>query len=113
MLLYLDNLLGRESSMATYLILNVIVLASVVVALKAWGALRLDKAMFVTLGILMITTAIFDSLIIHFDLCDYNPDHILGIYIIKAPVEDFFYSLIAGLLIPNLWHKVGAIRGKN
>lgn len=99
--------------MATYVIVNLIILGSALLALWVWGALRFNKTMAIVIVMLLIMTAIFDSLIITFDLCAYNPDHILGIYIIKAPVEDFFYSIAAGVVIPNIWHKLGDIRAKN
>lgn len=99
--------------MATYVIVNLIILGSSLFALWVWGAIRFNKTMAIVIVMLLITTAIFDSLIITFDLCAYNPDNILGIYIIKAPVEDFFYSIAAGIIIPSVWHKLGERRAKN
>jgi len=52
-------------------------------------------------------TAIFDPIIVNQDLVRYNPEKILGITIGKAPIEDLFYALIAGVLIPTVWVNTG------
>lgn len=45
-------------------------------------------------------------------LFTYAPDKILGIHIVLAPVEDFMYPLLAVLMIPVLWNKLGEKRVK-
>ena len=52
-------------------------------------------------------TAVFDNLIIMAGIVDYDPAKILGIYIYQAPVEDFFYAVLAAILVPTLWNKIG------
>lgn len=54
-------------------------------------------------GVLLITTAVFDSLIIWAKLVAYDPHKILGWHIGQAPIEDFAYVLVAVTLIPYLW----------
>ncbi len=52
---------------------------------------------------LFILTAIFDSLMIGFDLFYYAPDLISGVFIGLAPIEDFAYPLATVLALPPLW----------
>ena len=89
--------------MPTYALLNLITLSIVLGALRFSKHLRFDTPVVATCGLLLIFTAVFDSLMIDAGLFSYNPATLTGIYIWKAPVEDFFYALLAGILIPNLW----------
>jgi lycopene cyclase domain-containing protein len=57
--------------------------------------------------ILVVLTAVFDNVIIGLDIVGYDPQRILGIYIYKAPVEDFFYALLAVYVVPALWQYYG------
>jgi lycopene cyclase domain-containing protein len=95
--------------MATYLILNIIFIA-VVVALLRLKFARPSRAWLATLAILIVLTAIFDTIIIHFDIVGYDEGKLLGIYIGAAPIEDFFYAILAVILIPTLWNKLGGNR---
>lgn len=61
----------------------------------------------VTLAVLLALTAVFDNLIIMAGIVDYDPARILGVYIVQAPVEDFFYAVLAVVLVPALWHSIG------
>lgn len=96
--------------MMTYVILNVIFMALVagfVVATGKLGQLR-PKPLMATAGILLLLTAVFDSVIIHLGLVTYDLTKIAGIYIGKAPIEDFAYTLVAVILVPILWMIFGA-----
>lgn len=88
--------------MATYLILNSIFLLIVLlVAIRLkW---RPSKVLLFTLVILLVMTAIFDSLIIHFKIVAYDSNKVSGVYIGKAPIEDFFYTIASVILAPTLW----------
>ncbi len=55
----------------------------------------------------MVLTAVFDNLIILADIVDYDPRLILGLFVYKAPVEDFFYAILAVILVPSLWNRFG------
>lgn len=90
--------------MATYLAINLVVLIVVVAALKLRGALAWNRAMTITLVLLLITTAIFDSLIVAMGIVQYDAAQILGVTVGAAPVEDFFYAALAALLIPATWN---------
>ncbi len=54
--------------------------------------------------VLVILTAVFDNVIIGLDIVRYGHEHLLGVYLWLAPIEDFSYSLAGVLLLPALWH---------
>lgn len=92
--------------MVTYLILNLIFLVVVCTVLKI-GKRHLSKPFFITLAVLLLLTLIFDNVIILLGIVGYDADKILGIYLYKAPIEDFMYAVLAVLLVPALWNKIG------
>ena len=63
-----------------------------------------NKSWWITLAILLVLTAVFDSIIIWAGIVDYDIQKILGLYVGKAPVEDFFYAILAVLIVPTLWN---------
>lgn len=87
----------------TYLILNLVFLTCVVV-LFLQHIKKPTKAWWVTLAVLFVLTAVFDSLIVWANIVGYDPSKILGIYVGFAPIEDFFYALLAVIIIPALWN---------
>ena len=91
--------------MATYLILNLAVMAVIVVVLIALG-LRVDKKIALVMGLLLMMTAIFDSLIVQAGIVAYDLSRILGLYVGAAPLEDFFYAVAAVIIVPTLWRKL-------
>lgn len=91
--------------MATYLILNLAVMAVIVVVLIALG-LRVDKKIALVMGLLLMMTAIFDSLIVQAGIVAYDHSRILGLYVGAAPLEDFFYAVAVGMIVPTLWRKL-------
>ncbi|ALJ18448.1 prenyltransferase [Microbacterium sp. No. 7] len=60
-------------------------------------------AVAITIGALIVLTAVFDSLMIALDLFHYAPEHTSGVVIGRAPVEDFAYPLAIAVLLPALW----------
>lgn len=89
-----------------YVILNVAVLLAIVLVLWRMGVLVLSKAVWLTMVIVLLLTAVFDSLIIWAEIVAYAPETLLGIYIGRAPIEDFFYTIAVVLLMPALWQKI-------
>ena len=86
----------------TYLALNFIFIAVVVTAL--WRRLkRPTKPWLITLVALLLLTLVFDNIMIWASLFHYEPLKILGIHIGLAPIEDFFYAVLAALIVPVLW----------
>ena len=92
--------------MYSYLLLNIIFMSLVAVAAVwfPWKKIRCQNLLIVLL-ILLVMTAVFDSLIIALGLVTYDVSKILGIYIGRAPIEDFSYAIIAAFLVPLLWER--------
>lgn len=90
--------------MATYLIVNFVVIGVMLSVLAQIGALRWNRAMTLTLAVLLVTTAVFDSLIVGSGIVAYDDNLITGVKIGEAPIEDFFYAIAAVILVPNLWN---------
>jgi len=88
--------------MATYLLVNLIFLFAVFVAFRI-RVRKPSKTWCITLAALLALTAIFDSLIVGFNIVGYDTNKILGIYIGNAPIEDFFYAFLAVIIVPTLW----------
>ena len=79
--------------MATYIVLNLLFLTTVLGVLAWHKLLTFGRAVWVTLVVLLVTTIMFT----------YPADKILGIRIGLAPIEDLFYALLAGLAVPAIW----------
>jgi lycopene cyclase domain-containing protein len=99
--------------MMTYLLLNLVFIAVVcgVIAI-VMKPRRVSRAIIITLAVLLVLTMVFDNLIVGLSIVDYNPDKILGIRIGFAPIEDFMYAILAVILVPAVWIKLGAKNAK-
>ena len=91
----------------TYLILNVVFLA-IIVFLLVQTYRKPPKAWYITLVILLGLTLVFDNVIIIAGIVGYDPAKLLGVYLGKAPIEDFFYAILAVIIVPVLWKRVGS-----
>ena len=89
--------------MLTYITLNFVFLAVIMLALWFFKVKLISKRVLLTIVILCVMTAIFDSLIVGLGIVDYNYAKTLGVAIGTAPIEDFFYAILAGIMIPALW----------
>lgn len=96
--------------MAKYLILNLFVLVAAYMVLRP--RVNLTKPHAIALGVLLLLTAVFDSLLVITHVIDYNPAYILGIRIGAAPLEDFAYPILAFFATPVLWRYFGGKHGK-
>lgn len=110
MLFHTGNLSNGREGMATYLILNIIFTFLVVAVLAALRALKFNRAVVVTIGVLMVSTAIFDSMIIGVGIVDYDYQLLTGLKIVGSPIEDFFYAFVVGILVPGAWYLIGKRR---
>ncbi|WP_148572049.1 lycopene cyclase domain-containing protein [Nocardioides caldifontis] len=54
-------------------------------------------------AVLLVLTAVFDSLMIAADLFRFDEDRLLGWHVILAPVEDFAWPVASALALPALW----------
>ncbi|MEJ1155806.1 lycopene cyclase domain-containing protein [Microbacterium marmarense] len=57
----------------------------------------------VAAAFICVLTAIFDNLMIASDLVVYPAQHLSGIFIGLAPIEDFSYSVCAAFLVPAVF----------
>lgn len=91
----------------TYTLMN-LAFAAVAGGLAAFGlrGVRLT-AIGWTLFWLTVLTVIGDNFIVASGIVAYSSDKISGILIGVAPIEDFFYALIAALLVPSVWLMLG------
>jgi len=91
----------------TYLLLSLAVLLPVA-ALSSVVLVRAGRrtvlAALAALGVLLVLTAVFDSLLVGSGIVAYDTSRILGARIGVAPVEDFAYPIAAALALPALWH---------
>ena len=99
----------------TYLLLNGVFLALAALVAIVAVARRLISARFVAavavaLILTVLLTAVFDNLMIGAGLFSYDPEHISGLFVGLAPIEDFAYPLAAAILLPALWALVGGSR---
>ncbi|PFG32759.1 lycopene cyclase domain-containing protein [Sanguibacter antarcticus] len=96
----------------TYLQLNgiflVAVLALTLLALRGTrsagaGRGRWWARSLVVFLVLAVFTVVFDSIMIWADLFRFDDEHMSGLRIGLAPVEDLAWPLAAALLLPALW----------
>jgi|AntRauTorcE11897_2_1112592.scaffolds.fasta_scaffold02661_2 lycopene cyclase domain-containing protein len=90
--------------METYLILNTIFVLAISLSLLIFRRLVFNKYSLLTLIILFVLTAIFDSIIISSEIVAYDESKLIGLSIGQAPIEDFFYTLLSVILLPSLWN---------
>lgn len=99
--------------MFTYLFLNLIFMLSLIFFLPKKKLGKPPRAFWITLGLLLILTAIFDPIIIGLDIVGYDETKIIGLKLFGAPLEDFFYAIYAACAIPLVWHMLGEKREKH
>ncbi len=93
--------------MATYIVLSLAVLAVIAAAAWLWDVRYGRRPTLATLVVLLILTLVFDNLIIMAGIVEYSSDRISEIYLYRAPIEDFAYTIGMVLLIPLLWKLTG------
>jgi len=91
--------------MYKYLLLNLVFSLVLIFCIAVVKPKIFRKRLLLVLAGMLLATAIFDSLIIGFDIVRYNREFISGLTIIKAPIEDFFYTVVAVLLTITLWER--------
>lgn len=97
---------------ATYLSLNLVFVAVVLLVLKPWLRGSWRATLSVALH-LVVLTVIFDSIIIWLGIVAYDQTKLLGFNIGLAPVEDFFYAILAAIMVPAIWRAVGNRQGSD
>ena len=80
---------------------------SATVALVAAAVRRPGRRWWLCTGavtaLLLVLTAVFDSLMIAADLFRFDEDRLLGWHVLLAPVEDFAWPVASALALPALW----------
>lgn len=90
--------------MFRYILLSVSITTVIVLSMWCIGRKKVaKKPLIITLLLLLFLTALFDSLIIMQGIVEYNTEYIVGVYIGAAPIEDFFYTIVAVPLTITLW----------
>ena len=92
--------------MATYLIVNLVFMTATLAVLIGRKILVWNKSSLMTLIIALSCTAVFDSLIIHYSIVQYDESLTMGWKLGHAPIEDFCYAALAVVLMPSLWKLV-------
>ena len=91
----------------------VFLLGAVSVAVATALAARLQRRWWATTAlagvVLVVLTAVFDSLMIAADLYRYDAAASAGLKLFLVPVEDFAWPLVAVLLMPALWELFGVL----
>lgn len=92
----------------TYWLLNLAFLVpagvlAIVAFARASERGRFLRSLGITLGFVLVLTAIFDNLMIGVGLVAYDAKHLSGLFIGLAPVEDFAYAVFAAVVLPSLW----------
>lgn len=64
-------------------------------------------SMVLAAAVLVVMTIVFDNVMIAAGLFRYAPEHLVGVMLWRAPVEDLGYPIAAALLLPSLWHLLG------
>lgn len=88
----------------TYLFLNLAFMVPVLALAFAMRRYLPIREIGLLAVVLLVMTAIFDNFIVGSGIVDYDPELISGIRIGFAPIEDFFYTLAAIVIIPSLWN---------
>jgi lycopene cyclase domain-containing protein len=96
----------------TYLLLNTVFLGvAALVTLIAVGkrlvSRSLARSVVLSLAVVLILTAVFDTVMIGSGLVAYDESNISGLMVGLAPIEDFAYPVAAALLLPALWVLLG------
>lgn len=97
----------------SYSLLSVIVVlvagaVAVVCAVRVRPPARWWAGIAVVGLVLVVLTAVFDSVMILADLYRYQEATLSGLRIGAAPVEDFAWPVAAALLLPSVWLLLGA-----
>ena len=70
-------------------------------------------ALLVAFAALAVLTIVFDSLMIASDLFSYGSDHISGLYLWLAPIEDLAYPAVSLVVVVAVWSLVPARRRRD
>ena len=92
----------------TYTLLNLVFLVpaailAIVATRRADDRRRFLRGLGLTLLVVLALTAVFDNVMIGIGLVAYEAEHLSGLFIGIAPIEDFSYAVFAALVLPSSW----------
>ena len=76
-----------------------------VVFMSVTNITRPSKTWWLTLALLLVLTLVFDNIIIWAGIVGYDTTKTLEVFIGYVPVEDFFYAILAAILVPVIWKR--------
>ncbi len=88
------------------------VVAAVAILALATGRAPRWISVVIAVGVLLILTAVFDNVMIGMGLVGYDRSLISGVFVGRAPIEDFAYPVAAAVLLPSLWSLLGRKRDR-
>ena len=90
--------------MSIYLVMDLVFIGLILffdVTILRTNVWRL-KSTWMSFGILLILTLVFDTLLTSLPIVTYDYTKLLGIYAGSIPIEDLAYTLAVALLVPML-----------
>jgi lycopene cyclase domain-containing protein len=89
----------------TYLALNVVFMLIAFVILNLVSRKSPWRAIGFTMIWMLITTLVFDNVIIALGIVGYDVTKISGLLLGVAPIEDFAYTVVSVLAVAIIWTK--------
>ncbi len=90
----------------TYLALNVVFMLIAFVTLNLFSRKSPWRAIGFTLFWMLLTTLVFDNVIIALGIVGYDETKISGLLLGLAPIEDFAYTVVSVLAVAIIWTRV-------
>ena len=90
----------------TYLALNVVFMLIAFVTLNLFSRKGPWRTIGFTLFWMLLTTLVFDNVIIALGIVGYDETKISGLLLGLAPIEDFAYTVVSVLAVAIIWTRV-------
>ena len=90
----------------TYLALNVVFMLIAFVTLNLFSRKIPWRTIGFTLFWMLLTTLVFDNVIIALGIVGYDETKISGLLLGLAPIEDFAYTVVTVLAVAIIWTRV-------
>jgi lycopene cyclase domain-containing protein len=90
----------------TYLALNLVFMLIAFVTLNLVSRKSPWRAIGFTMIWMLLTTLVFDNVIIALGIVGYDSEKISGLLLGLAPIEDFAYTVVSVLAVAIIWTKL-------
>jgi lycopene cyclase domain-containing protein len=90
----------------TYLALNLVFMLIAFVTLNLFSRKSPWRAIGFTMVWMLLTTLVFDNVIIALGIVGYDSEKISGLLLGLAPIEDFAYTVVSVLAVAIIWTKL-------